>query len=226
MWGLAAALFQKARRDDLQARKTAAPAMPLLDGTAASRAFCRFPHLCPRDASRGAFVNWLAAATSPNDDADDLYLTMCELAGWQPMPAPAEMPPVATLPVPPAVIETAADAAPLVAAPVNVKHDPAYAAQAFVDWARLSGHCGTHPAARIGELYAEHCREEGFVPLPTKTFRPALLQIKGVRKGLDDDYPAHLGNRRHRPTIWVIEPLATVSGEVPWTDLPNRRAAA
>ena len=244
MWGLAAALFQRARREDANAiararLPDAQPSKVAFHGaTAALRAFERFPHLLPSDGAISSHIEWLAghgASINDDDDLADSYLTICELARWQPMPAaapivaaPAIPDPtpsidVAPVPEPPMHVETHRHH---VAAPSKVKHEPSYAAQAFVDWARMNDHCGAHAAARIGELYAEHCREEGLVPLPTKTFRPALLQVQGVRKGLDDDYPAHLGNRRHRPTIWVIEPLATVSGEIPWTELPNRRVAA
>lgn len=238
MWGLAAALFQRSRRDEREAAEAASVQSlryevrkPQGAPTAALRAFQRFPHLQPKADTIDAHLAWLALHGASIDDADDLadsYLTMCELSRWQsspatdaePVPEPSS-PPIAT----PVVAEIKAPR-PIVVAPSQIKHEPAYAAQAFVDWARINGHCGSHKAARIGELYAEHCREEGLVPLPTKTFRPALLTIEGVRKGLDDNYPDHLGNRRHRPTIWIIEPLETVSGEIPWTELPRRRVAA
>lgn len=234
MWGIAAALFQQERREGnaAKAAATAARSTQAPGATAALRAFARFPHLRPSAETIDAHILWLASNGASIDDADDIaesYRTMCELAGWGAETAAthpasdAEPEPAATPIAIGADRETTAE--PIVLAPSHVKHEPAYAAQAFVDWCRVNGHCGAHKAPRIGELYAEHCREEGLVPLPTKTFRPALLAIPGVRKGLNDDYPAHLGNRRHRPTIWVIEPLTTVSDELPWSDLPRRVAA-
>ena len=98
MWGLAAALFQRARRDDANAiararLPVAQPSEIACHGaTAALRAFERFPHLLPNDGAIQSHVEWLAshgASINDDDDLADSYLTICELARWQPMPTAA-----------------------------------------------------------------------------------------------------------------------------------------
>lgn len=217
MWALAASLFGRRQSTTTNAVR-AAPG-------AALRAIARWPWLVPSDGSLESYRAYMAAI---GEDADgiDWRGELAVLAGWPGVPPV----PIVAAPVPPSV----AKPQPPVTAPalIDVPRMPGRlqlsaerAAEAFLAWVRLTGRCGVYSNRSFEKLYREHCTADDIVPLADKTLRSELLipgKYPGVTRALADIKGTP---RRHRPTQWTIAELSTVVDDIPWSDLPERRAA-
>ena len=213
----------------------------------------RSEKLKPEDDRLESFVSWVARHGGSIDDTDELlaqYTWMCRAAGWDkaapdeiaPEPEPA---PVAETPSSPAkrdkkqkapkgrpvVKAPPADKAPAVReippAPAKTTLEAKDAAERFVEWIQMTGRTGTYSSAEMTDLYRSHCRAEDLVEVPENMMRSALAQIGeagGVKKHTIDNGTSR-GRKRHRPCRWTIAKAATVADDIPWSDLPRRKAA-
>lgn len=219
----------------------------------ARRQFATHARLLPADRSTESFLKWLddlGFGDLPSDDIAELRVSICRLAGWplpsadaprkrraapeRPKPTPTvEIAPPPAKVAPPAVAAAApftftfAKPDTLTAIPNRSGMDSTRSAERFLEWLRFAGHSGKHTSEALSRLYAQHCAAENIMPIAEATLRKGLSQI-GVRKSTIEA-PVKGGrgrSYRFRPTVWVIEPLATVTGDIPWEPLPDRRASA
>ncbi len=193
--------------------------------TAFERMSARFPGLRPEHGDVPSFESWLAGLgeTVSDEDAAELYITICELCGWhlpaqQPTAGAAEVP---VSPPPPIITETRA----VPALPVRTTLHGAQAAERFVEWVRLADRCGTYSNRELSELCAEFFEAEDILPISDNVFRPHLEKLRSdVTKSRADNTFRHKGKKgRNRNYLWTVHELETVS--VPWEDLPERKAA-
>lgn len=202
----------------------------------------RRPALAPHDNSRAAFEFWLADADKTRSysqaEIDEWHVEMCAAMGW-PLPKPLPLTTVTPrISVP--VIETHTDDAPEIETPTpeptpeedadgpayrRVKLDEAAAAERFIEWLRIH-HPGQHTAAHIDSLYIQHCDAEDLEEIGSKAIKTAMI-ASGVQR--DNTKEVWSGGRyghgkRHRPTLWIIEPIS-IAADIPWDDLASERAA-
>lgn len=218
---------------------------------ATSARIARCEKLKPEDDKLESFVSWVARHGGAIDDPDELlaqYAWMCRVAGWDKAPEPEgfsrtpaktsplpipESSPVAETPPAPAKRGKKQKAPPADKAPVAREITPApakvtlraeLAAERFVEWIRLARREGTYSSNELSTLYQDHCRAEDLVVLHDNVLRPAMLKLPGVTKHQLDN-GSRSGKQRHRPFRWTIAKVATVSDDIPWADLPRRKAA-
>lgn len=207
---------------------------PPLDGsTAVQRMARQFPDLLPLSADAVDFAAWAAhhkadidAAGNPvsGDDLHDLYLDICELAGWdEPLLAIAAPAPLAT----PENPVGAALAKPSAAPTARAKPEPALmivtangrrpALEASVAAARFlaSMSAGAYVHSDLTNRYLEHAASIGHEPTPENTMREELAKLPGVsREVRTTAMRQHGGNRKERrlrSTYWIIKTQETAA---------------
>ena len=252
MWGLAQQIYRSERQASCATEpvRTGPAAEVEVAGdtppsAAISARISRSEKLMPKDDTLESFVAWLSKHGGQIDDPDELlaqYFWMCaareQAANTQPEPLitamiPAEPSPAVAakaISAKPAKPKKAFRAVPVDKTPTAREIAPSSArttlaasaaAERFVEWIRLSRREGTYSSNDLTALYREHCKAEDLIVLHENVLRPAMLKIAGVIKHQLDTG----GKHRHRPFRWTISKIATVSSDIPWTDLPNRRVA-
>lgn len=239
MWGLAAWVNGGISRRNCR-RGTVAAGSVVSDQTtrrahpgAARRALERFEHLRPENDTPDACEAWLAKLGEqlPEEDALAVYLDICELAGWDAtgrLTATAAAPVVPDPATPPqstaVAIVTSGSAAPAEPAQSEIvdgliEVSPTIAARGFVDWCRVHGKAGTYNSEQLAAVESAYFADERLVPVAERPFRAALALVPGVSR-------VRPKTRKHgrRPVSWQITPAATVSTDLPWTDLERRAA--
>lgn len=254
MWGFAQQIYRSERRAScaMEPVRTGPAAEVEVAGdappsAAISARIARCEKLRPKDDTLESFIEWMAEHGGRIDDPDELlaqYFWMCaareQAANAEPRPlAPAEVAPitepapVAETPPPPAKRTKKQKAPPADKAPVAREITPApakvtlraeLAAERFVEWIRLARRDGTYSSNELSTLYQDHCRAEDLVVLHDNVLRPAMLKLPGVTKRQLDN-GGKRGKQRHRPFRWTIAKAATVVDDIPWADLPRRKAA-
>ena len=239
MWGLAAWVNGGLRRRDRSAAVEIADPPPRQrvapGGGAARRALARLERLRPANDSPDAFDEWLAelGVTLPDEDALAVYLDICELAGWDATGRPtatAAAPVVPDLPAPPqttvVAVVTSGQPAPAEPAPSEIIDDdglielsPEVAARGFVDWCRVHGKAGTYDSDQLTAISDAYFADERLVPVAERPFRAALALVSGVSR-----VRPKTRKKGRRPVSWQITSAATVSSELPWSDLERRAA--
>lgn len=241
MWPLAALLDRRqSARSGRSCRATAPPSVPVEGGMETSRssaeAFARlgswdFPK--PTTQSLGSFVKWWIENGGELDHIDDVdELTALHQWFWsrQSQPEPEQnteeppMAPIATVSHPlPAEKPPARD----VQSPLaRTTQQASEAAERFVEWVQLSGKAGSFNSQELSELYREHCRAEDLVPVAENMLRAALIKLHPRVTKTQLDKKAERGkSSRKRNYRWTIAVGATVSTNIPWPELPQRRAA-
>ena len=255
MWGIAQQIYRSERRASCATEpvRTGPAAEVEVAGdappsAAISARIARCEKLKPEDDKLESFVSWVARNGGAIDDPDELlaqYAWMCRVAGWDkasepegfsrtpaktsPLPIPDPAPVAETSPAPAKRGKKQkapkADKAPaareITPAPVKTTLRAEEAAERFLEWVRLSRRDGTYSSNELTDLYRQHCRAEDLIVLHENVLRPALLQLDGVIKHQLDTG----GKHRHRPVRWTIAKAATVVDDIPWADLPRRKAA-
>ena len=228
MWGLAWIVSRRDHRGMTAAAPVAAttPRQRALPG-AARRALERYERLRPSNDTPDACEAWLAdlGMTLPEEDALAVYLDICELAGWDATgrlkaPAAAPVAPQATAVAivasgPPAP----ADPAPSEIVDGLIEVSPALAARGFVDWCRVHGKAGTYDSDQLTAISDAYFADERLVPVAERPFRAALALVSGVSR-----VRPKTRKKGRRPVSWQITSAATVSNELPWSDLERRAA--
>lgn len=163
-------------------------------GTAAQRMAQKYSGLLPVDASPVSFARWLERLGVTIDDPDeytDMYLTACELAGFDDgvpydipeAPAPAIAKPAPRLPA------------------LGAQE----AATEFLAWVRMTGRCGRYGSDGLAALYAEHAAEIGHAETPVNTLRAVLITLPGVgRRMADVKVKGNRSERRLRSMEWSL----------------------
>ena len=250
MWGLARHLKRTERRATAPVRTGPAAEVDVAGdappSAAISARIARCENLRPKDDTLESFIEFVAERGGRIDDPDELlaqYFWMCAAreiaANTEPRPlappnvvAEPDPSPVAETPPPPAKRKKQkappADKAPvareIAPAPAKVTLRAELAAERFVEWIRLARREGTYSSNELLTLYQDHCRAEDLVVLHDNVLRPAMLKLPGVTKHQLDS-GAKRGKQRHRPFRWTIAKAATVVDDIPWSDLPRRKAA-
>ena len=88
---------------------------------------------------------------------------------------------------------------------------PRQAAHELAAWLRQVGELGEHSPRKLLALYAELAELERRSPVPDNMLLAALKGVPGVRKVLATG--VRKAGKRHRPTLWVIEPVSEAIGE-------------
>lgn len=242
MWGIAQQLHRRKREPDcaMEPVRTGPAAEVDVAGdappsAAISARIARWEKLRPTDDSLESFVAWVADHGGQIDDPDELlaqYAWMCRAAGWDkatepdplPIPDPAPVAKSSPIPAKPAKVAKLPTEREITAAPARTTLKAAEAAERFVEWVQLTGRTGSFSSNELTALYREHCKAEDLIELSDNVLRPALLKLPGVTKHQLDS-GAKRGKQRHRPFRWTISGAATVSDNIPWKELPARRAA-
>lgn len=233
MWGIAQQVYRTERRASCATEpvRTGPAAEVEVAGdappsAAISARIARCEKLRPKDDKLESFVAWLAEHGGEIDDPDELlaqYFWMASAIGRDKTPEPEPQPVAKSPPIPakPAKAPTEREITP---APARITLKAAEAAERFVEWVQLTGRTGSFSSNELTALYREHCKAEDLIELSDNVLRPALLKLPGVTKHQLDS-GAKRGKQRHRPFRWTIAKAATVADNIPWTDLPARKAA-